>query len=290
MLRILLGIGVAGIWVLGAKSVAAKDAATPCPPSDPARQMAAAPPTVPPTVQGVLDLLRQRTERIRTYQAKVRYLFIQEPELLDSRTLNQGVLFYVRDPNNAAASRLRINFFSRKQDEEKEVPHREEFLFDGVWLTRLDYQLDKVDRYQKAPPDKPIDVFELIQHNFPIIGFTRTAQLAAQFDITLLDDHKAKADAPVHLRLKVKKTSKYKDDYESIDFWIDRTLFLPRRIVTTSTQGDVYDITFLEPKLNKKLPGTIFAIEVPADFRQNDHPLEPPTPQPADEREASKGR
>ena len=89
---------------------------------------------------------------------------------------------------------------------------------------------------------------------------------------------------------KVKKTSKYKDDYESIDFWIDRTLFLPRRIVTTSTQGDVYDITFLEPKLNKKLPGTIFAIEVPADFRQNDHPLEPPTPQPADEREASKGR
>jgi len=242
----------------------------------------AAPLPVPDTVQGVLDRLRERTEAIRTYQGQIRYLFIQEPELLDSRTLNEGALFYARDPNEPAATKLRINFLTRQQDDGEKVTHREEFLFDGVWLTRIDYQLRKVDRYQKAPVDKPLDVFELIGYNFPIIGFTQTQRLAEYFDIRLLEDHKAAPDAPVRLQLKGKKASPHKDDYDTIGFWIDRALFLPRRIVTTSTQGDIYDITFLSPKLNKKLPKGVFAVEVPADFDQNTHPLPPPDAQAAD--------
>ncbi|MBN1126064.1 MAG: hypothetical protein JXA82_13735 [Sedimentisphaerales bacterium] len=229
---------------------------------------------VPDTVEDILNLLRKKNDKIKTYQCKLHYLFIQEPELLDSRTLSKGELFYAKDPNDLKRSKLRINFLTRKQDEEKEKPHIEQFFFDGIWLTRLDYQLKKVDYYQKAQPEKPVDVFELIGHNFPIIGFTRTEELEKQFQITLLDDHKNGPDKPVHLQLKIKEDSRYKEDYKNIDFWIDRSLFLPKRILTTSTEGDIYDISFLEPKLNKKLPNGVFAVEPPNDFSKNKHPLE----------------
>jgi len=254
----------------------------------PAKQGRPVPAPVPTTVEDILQRLRQRTEALRTYQCKLRYLFIQEPELLDSRTLSEGLLFYARDPNRPdprnpkrrGTSTLRVNFQTRQQDDGKKMPHREELLFDGVWLTRLDYAGRKIDRYQKAPTDKPVDVFELIEHNFPIIGFSRTQALAEQFDIRLAADLKADLKAPIHLRLRVKKTSKFKDDYDTIDFYIDRTLFLPQRIVTTNTQGDIYDITFLAPKVNKPLPSGVFEIQAPDGFERNIHPLKPSTGDP----------
>lgn len=240
----------------------------------PEQEKAVVPVPVPDTAEGVIALLRAQNEKIKTYQCKLSYLFIQEPELLDSRTLSKGELFYAKDPNDLKRSKLRINFLTRKQDEETEKPHIEQFFFDGFWLIRLDYQLKKTDYYQKARPGKPVDVFELIGHNFPIIGFTRSEELAKQFEITLLEDHKAGPDKPVHLRLKVKDDSRYKEDYKTIEFWIDRALFLPKRIQTTSTEGDIYDISFLEPRLNKKMPNGIFAVEPPDDFSKNTHPLE----------------
>jgi outer membrane lipoprotein-sorting protein len=218
----------------------------------------------------ILSRLTEQTSSLKSYQAKIEYLFIQDPELLDSRTLRKGRLYYKKDE---AGSKLQVNFDTLKQDDADEEKHVEQFIFDGVWLTRIDYQLEKVDFYQQAEEDKPIDVFEFISHRFPMVGFTKTGHLRKQFEIAIIPQKQSKSSNRMGLRLKTKKDSIYRDDYTTIDFWIDNESLLPAKLVATSIEGDIYDIQLLDTKVNKKIKNTVFKVETPEHFRKNREPL-----------------
>jgi len=136
----------------------------------------------------------------------------------------------------------------------------------------VDYALEQIDRYQQAPEDKPLDAFTFISHHFPLVGFSGGSQFETEFDVRLGE---SPDDEPnlICLHLEVREDSRYSKDYDNIDFWIDNTLYLPRRVRALSTQGDIYDIRFLEIQTNKKVEKKIFAIETPGHFRKNAEPL-----------------
>jgi outer membrane lipoprotein-sorting protein len=230
-----------------------------------------------PQVEVVLERLKKQTAELKSYQSQIEYRFSQP--LLESETLKKGVLYYQRSEGKSA---LRINFQSLKQDEEEEQKYIEQYIFDGIWLTHIDYQIKEVKRYQKTEPNKPVDAFELASENFPIIGFSKAEDLKKEFEIGLVDStHSAssgQASSPqveqqgveaknfIQLHLKVKADSIYKDDYTSIDFWVDKELYLPAKIIAVSTEEDVYEIRFLQPKVNKKIDKKVFEFEPPKGF------------------------
>ncbi len=80
------------------------------------------------------------------------------------------------------------------------------------------------------------------------------------------------------MHLKVKPNSVYKDDYVYIDFWIDKKLGLPAKIVTVSTEPatesvelkDVFEIKFLKPQFNKKIDRKVFDFKIPPGFDEPD--------------------
>jgi len=221
-------------------------------------------------IEEILSKMHNATKRLKSCQAKLSYLFIQDPDLLDSKTLQSGVLYYQK---NNGRSQLRIRFDDLKQEDFDLENRREEFLFDGVWLTRIDFKLKQIDRYQKAPEDNPIDVFELINHNFPLIGFSDIEHLKKDFDIHLPKKNN-KSNKSIRLLLSVKKGSKYENEYKKIDFRADGGTYMPQQIVAYSSQGDIYDIKFTEFEINKKLKKAVFTIETPPDFRKNIERLE----------------
>ncbi len=90
-------------------------------------------------VTEVLDKLQTTVRSLRDYQAQIEYLF--EQPLLESKMLRRGKVSYIRSKER---SYLRIDFETLKQDEQKEQPYREYFIFDGVWLTHVDYQIRSV--------------------------------------------------------------------------------------------------------------------------------------------------
>ncbi len=221
-------------------------------------------------IDDILARLHESAARLKTYQAKIHYLFIQDPELLDSRALRKGRLYYKKD---ASGSKLRVSFNTLQQDDGQVEKYIEHFIFDGVWLTKIDFQLEKVDFYQQAPEDQPIDVFEFISHRFPLLGFTNTPLLRNQFHITLIPPKEAKSNDFKGLRLLPTKDSIYKNDYSSISFWLDTATFLPAQIAATSTEGDISDIQLLDIKVNKKIENAVFKLETPEHFSQNRAPL-----------------
>jgi len=218
-------------------------------------------------LDNVLEQLRERTEQLKSYQADVEFLF--EQPLFDSQALRKGTLYYAR---SVKGSKLRMNFQTLKQDDEKQQNYREHFILDGLWLTQIDYQLKTAKRYQTAEPNaladanKPIDTFELLSKNFPIVGFSRVEDLKKQFEITLLLQSESEPSPFIGLHLKVKPGSVYKDDYTSMDFWIDKKTHLPAKIVAISTEEDVYEIRLLKAKINKAIDDSIFDFNIPKGF------------------------
>jgi len=221
-------------------------------------------------IEEILSKMNAATKNLNSCQANLSYLAIQDPELLDSRTLQTGVLYYLKTDSG---SKLRIRFDDMKQDDFDPVKQTEEYLFDGIWLTRINYKLEQVDIYQQAPKDNPIGVFELISHNFPLIGFSNINDIKKDFDISLAPST-GDPNEPVCLLLKVKKDSEFMKDYEKVNIWIDKSLYLPSKIVSYNRQGDEYHIQFKDMEMNKKLENAVFEVETPANFRKNIEPLE----------------
>jgi outer membrane lipoprotein-sorting protein len=219
-------------------------------------------------VDVVLKQLNQKTAELKSYQGQIEYRFVQP--LFESETLRKGVLYYQRSDEKSA---LRINFQTLKQDDEEEQKYIEQYIFDGVWLTHIDYQSEQVKRYQQAEPNEPVDAFDLVSQNFPIIGFSKVEKLKSEFEIELVERQGGEAENFVHLHLKVEPDSVYKDDYTSIDFWVDKKLHLPARIVAVSTEEDIYQIRFLKPKVNERIDKKVFEVKIPEGFGVEVMPL-----------------
>jgi outer membrane lipoprotein-sorting protein len=208
-------------------------------------------------VSSVLDGLRQKTSKLQSYQCEVNYLFSQP--VLESKTLRTGNLYYARLGNG---SKLRINFDTLTQDENPQQKHGDQYIFDGRWLTHIDYQIKQVQKRQLAEANEPIDAFELAKRNFPLIGFDKTEDLKKEFDVNLVGEPNGLID----LRLKVKPDSIYKDDYKSVEVWIDKQLMLPAKISSVSTEGDIYEITFIKPKVDEPINEKVFEWTIPDGF------------------------
>jgi outer membrane lipoprotein-sorting protein len=207
------------------------------------------------TIDSVLERMRKAVKELTSYQAKIKHTFRQP--LLDSQTVRKGSLYYKKD---AAGSKLRINFDTLKQDEGIEQNQKEQVLFDGVWLIRINYQLKKVEYRQLAEPNAPLEPLDLTADYLPIVGFTDIEDLKSHFKIILADKNSGKSNKNIHLQLKTRGNSRYKDDYSSIELWLDRKLFLPARIVAVSNQDEIQEIEFYSQSINKKLSNSLFQV------------------------------
>jgi outer membrane lipoprotein-sorting protein len=233
---------------------------------------AAKPPDTP--LESVLTALQKKADELTSYQCKIDYLVTQP--LLESKTRRTGVLFYARLDDR---SYLRIDFDTLQQDEEPQQQYREQFIFDGVWLQHISYATQSVERRQIAEPNRPVDAFSLASQHVPVFGFAKVGDLRQQFDIELVLDEQAGPLATQHLHLTAKPDSTYKEDYKTIDFWIDKTAGLPAQVKAVGTEadvGDIYEIRLIEPKVNAGIDKSVFQVRAPASFSVETIPLEKP--------------
>jgi len=222
-------------------------------------------------IDKILLKLNAQNTKLNTYQAKIDYFFQDYPEEMpESGITRTGNIYYKKDKE---ASKLLVRFDTFRRNDEKKEKRKEEYFFDGVWLKIIDHQNKTIKTIQKARKTKPVDAFELINRDFPMIGFSNKDDLRKHFDISIPDNDKKTPKNQVRLKMVVKKGSPYEKNYSSVDFRIDKKTFLPARIITTSTEGYIYDITLRYSKINKNLKDTVFKLETPVDFRETVEPI-----------------
>jgi outer membrane lipoprotein-sorting protein len=222
----------------------------------------------PNELDRVLKNLQDRAAELKSYQVNMDYVFKQP--LLESQQRRTGVLYYAKFDDK---SYLRIDFQTLQQDEEKEQIYKQVYLFDGVWLWEIDHQLKTVTHRQLAEPNKPLDAFSLASKHVPVLGFSKVEDLRKQFDVELVRDPQPQPAPRQHLHLKVKPDSVYKDDYVTIDFWIDGKIGLPSQVQAVTPEEDVYVIKLTDPKVNTGLGRKLFQVDIPRGFSREDIPL-----------------
>jgi alpha-glucosidase len=208
-----------------------------------------------------LQRLSAKTRQLESYQCKIDYLF--EQPVFESKSLRKGNLYYQKQKDRTL---LRINFETLKEENGAPQDYKDEYIFDGRWLTHIDYQTKQVKRYEQTGEGEQIDAFELLRQSFPIIGFTKVEELQKEFEIKFVEQKSTKAGDFVQLNLKPKPQSQYAEDYVSIDFWIDTEIDLPSKIATVNTEQDIYTIELLKPVINKTIDKAIFEYKIPKDF------------------------
>ncbi len=222
----------------------------------------------PNALDKVLKNLEAKANELKSYQVNMDYLFKQP--LLESQQRRTGVLYYAKFDKE---SFLRIDFNTLQQDEEKPQTYKQQYIFDGVWLLEVDYRLQTATSRQLAEPNQPLDALSLASKRLPVLGFSKVQDLRKQFEIGLVTDPQAQAAELDHLHLKVKPDSVYKDDYVTIDFWIDRKIGLPARVEAVTPEEDVYEIKLTDPKVNVPLDRKLFQADIPRGFSKEVVPL-----------------
>jgi outer membrane lipoprotein-sorting protein len=239
----------------------------------------------------VLGKLNKTTTDLKTYQSLIEYKYVQP--LLESEALHKGVFYYTRSNEQSAIS---IDFNTLKQDDETEQKYIEQYIIldgdrlaladyelKGIWLAHLDHQIKEAKYYQLAEPNDPnnsTDVFELASQKLPMLGFSKIEDLKKQFEVKLIEQKKDESEDFIQVHLKVKPNSIYKDDYISIDFWIDKKLNLPAKIVAVKREpeppyGDIEEIKFIRPKVNQNIDNKVFELKIPKGFGEPEiFPLE----------------
>jgi len=253
--RVTIVLVILSSWTAGAGDWWAKET-----PTNSGPESASAP--LSEEVEAVLQKIQQATKDLRHYQCGIDYV-LRQP-LLESETRRTGMVYYLRKPTG---SRLRVNFETLQQDDQQRQRYAEQFFFDGVWLTHVDYQVKAVKKRQMAEPNRPVDAFDLASRDLPIVGFTGTEDLRRDFDMQVVPPRSGQpSERIVTLSLEARPGSLYGKDYRTIVFDVDRTLWLPARVKAESTDGDIYDVSFVQAKVNQPLEEAVFDLKIPKDF------------------------
>ncbi|MCD4831708.1 MAG: hypothetical protein K8R02_07905 [Anaerohalosphaeraceae bacterium] len=214
----------------------------------------------------ILNTLSKSVNSLQSLSAKVSYSHSQP--IFETESIRTGNIFYQYDANTP---RLRIDFKILIQDGQKQKGYREDFLFDGVWLTRIDNQSKTITKQQLTEPENPLAPFDLVSRFFPIVGFTAPEKLKSHFEVKFFPSVASKA--LLRFRLLPKVGSPYSRDYRSVEFIVPKKMLMPVEFTAETVSGELIKIVFSNIKKNKKLSASAFKQPTAKNFTESINPL-----------------
>lgn len=214
------------------------------------------PQTTEPNISLISQKIYNVSNNLSSYCADINSLYAQP--LLEAVSVRTGKIVYIKDANS---SELLIDFFTRKDDDNTAVDDRQKYIFDGIWLWRINYQTKHIDKRQIAQKGKPQDAMLLISKNFPLIGFAQNKPLEEDFFVETAQEPNS-----IILKLIPKTDNPLAQSYTKIICDIDIKSYLPKKIKAFTIEEDYYEITMDNPNVNISIDKSIFDFNAPSDF------------------------
>jgi outer membrane lipoprotein-sorting protein len=233
---------------------------------------------IPPELDKLLDRIEKRGAALKSFQANM--IFEQEQILVDTVTIRNGQIYYQTDKETV---RFRIHFadwLQKDLEEEKSpspVKFDEDFVFDGLWVTRRNERTKTIQRWEIAKKPRPKEDFRLGKGPFPLPFAIRKADVLKEFEVKLIKPDPNHQKETEHLLLKPKKESSYAEEYVSLELWVNRASAIPQKISYLSTDDEVTTVTWSRIITDKPVKDNLFELK-PAGrgWTTEETPLEEP--------------
>lgn len=186
-----------------------------------------------PATERVVEILTQlekRSEGLRDIRCQVQ-LVEQDKVNLSTNKKYGEILFLITKPN----PHFLIHFDKTEMD--GVLGKQEWYLFDGQWLFQVLERIRQVTRQEVARLGEKIDMFDLEKAPFPLPFGQKKSTILRNFDVTLVASSASDPPDTDHLVCITKPGSAMKRKYDKLEFFVQRDVHLPSRIVATKNGG-----------------------------------------------------
>ncbi len=189
------------------------------------------PAQVSPQVDAILTKLESRGDGLRDIQCKVR--FTEEDKINITKTIKEGTILLLVTPKNPHF----LIHFDRCILDGGLLGKQEWYLFDGYWLYQAVERLRQVTKNEVDESGDSINLFDLETAPFPLPFGQKKSQILKHFDVTLLPPAEGDPANTDHLLCIPKADSRVAKKYEKLEFFVDKEVHLPRRVIMTKNKG-----------------------------------------------------
>ncbi len=186
---------------------------------------------ITPQVDAILTALERRGVGLRDIRCRVR--FTEEDRVNITKTVKEGTIRLLVTKTNPHF----LIHFERCELDGGMLGKQEWYLFDGYWLYQAVERLRQVTKQQVDESGQSIDLFDLETAPFPLPFGQKKEKILSNFDVTLVPVAKGDPPNTDHLVCVPKPDSRVAKKYEKLDFFVDRDVHLPRRVIMTKNKG-----------------------------------------------------
>ena len=209
-----------------------------------------------PVVRQWLDRLEQRGEDLHTLECTLDYNL--EQTLMGDETQRTGKLFYKRDGEKM---RFKLEFTKLTEDNITQKS-KQDYIFDGHWLSHLNHDEKIIHRWEVVPPDQEaLDPLRIGNGPFPLPVGQKTEEVLAHFTVVALSLAEDQQEGDGHLMLTPIQQDGSANDLRWIEMWIDAGTHLPYRVRTEDESGNLTTVKFDEIRSNKKIKDSTFDVK-----------------------------
>ncbi len=235
--------------------------------------------TISPVVNDLLDSVETACSELKSFQGKMEFTLLDQ--MNDAKTVRNGKLYYSADNKTVQA---RIQFTDLLQRDllednprNKPIKFEENFIFDGLWVTRDNSQTKTRQRWEVSKTSNHKDAFRLGKGPFPLPFAVQKKDVLKYFDVSLIppaaDQPDALKDAD-HLKLIPKKETEYAEEYKQMNLWIAQSNSVPVQISYESDDYEITTVTWTAIKTNAKIADKIFNLsKLPRGWTEDVKPL-----------------
>lgn len=185
-----------------------------------------------PSVEEVLTRLEKRSDGLKDIRCKIHFV-VDDTMDLTKQTKDGHILLLMGEPN----PKFMIHFEKNQQD--NVLGKREWFLFDGRWLHQAIERTGQVTKTEITRRGQKRDFFDIETAAIPLPFGQKKEKILKNFTVKWIPPVDGDPKNCDHLACVPKPDSPVARKYDTLDFYIDREIHLPRRIVTTGSEGMV---------------------------------------------------
>ncbi len=230
-------------------------------------------------VRTILEAMEQAGEQVQSIRCPVRYTVKDELNLAE--TQKRGTVMFKRsEPHPMFWVHFEKTF---DMVENLRVGGEEWWLFRDRWLLEAKAKSKHIIKREIVAPGEEVDFFDLENSRIPMPFGQSSDQILTNFTVKLTAPQVGDPKNTDHLYCIPQPDVPLAREYQRLDYYVDRDLHLPVRIVAVSADGakvTIADFPDLSAEtINPELPGSAFRL--PAETEDYQITVEPREAPPA---------
>ena len=227
-----------------------------------------------PEVDRVLTRLERR--RVRDLRAEMTWSLQYEDS--NDVIVKAGDLAYLDEGD---AAKFLVRFTSKSQDGRKQKID-ERYLFDGFWYVEAVSASKTVSRHEVRRKGDKSDPYKIGEGIFPLPFGQKKEDILREFEA----QRKSATSKYDLLLLTPRKGTRSAEHYKSLEFWVTRepkleglpTRVRARKLDGTGRVNSTIDVSFSNVDLNPGVSRSVFRIDTPIGWTEEDPVRLPPPP------------